>query len=89
MKIVSRHKLEQECWAHRDHLYLRLPVHLLVNVEYDQDDFFSHDNVQLVKATDLLGSFIGHKEEIWLVGRAGRGLERQLSPEFFSLFWYL
>ena len=48
MKMGSRHKLEQECRAHRDHLDLRLPIHLLVNVEYDQDDYFYHVQLQQI-----------------------------------------
>ena len=48
----------------------------------------------IVKASDLVGSFIGHEEEIRLVGGAGRCLERQLSPGFLFIiftifaFWY-
>ena len=52
-------------------------------VEYDQDDYFYEDNIQLVKAIDLVGSFIRHEEKISLVGGTGRGLQRQLSPDLF------
>ena len=43
---------------------------------------FIRNDIEVLKSNNLVGSFIRHEKKIWLIGGAGRGFQRQLSPDF-------